>query len=162
MLTWKPWTNSERQKSHEGRFWGLDEVVCHDDLIFAICISLYFHFFCDSYSLTQPQYVGRKVGGQSSRVFWLINPCGAGWNRLHYSREPRGQKPWSPALELRREVLRRKRKSSFTNWHFLLSLTSHSRRRWMRAYGRRVVSRAVKSEPQFTLYFPNLEPGVQM
>ena len=29
----------------------------------------------------------------------------------------------------------------------------------MRAYGRRVVSRAVKSEPQFTLYFPNLEPG---
>ena len=29
----------------------------------------------------------------------------------------------------------------------------------MRAYGRGVVSRAVKSEPQFTLYFPNLEPG---
>ena len=29
----------------------------------------------------------------------------------------------------------------------------------MRAYGRGVVSRAVKTEAQFTLYFPNLEPG---
>ena len=126
----------------------------------SLCTFTFFWKFFETYCVTQPYCL---VGRGPSRVFWLINPLeqlGAGCI-THGSCG--GSLPDHLLPFHEEEEEQEEEKIMFQIYEEERSMRgySHKRRGWMRAYGRRVVSRAVKSEPSSLCIFLTWNP-VQM